>query len=191
MRFTLNGTEIELKQFLGTGSLNVLTSRGEVKAQSTDFLVTFGDGITCVLPQGTLVTLGLDLEAVARAIQADIDKDLELEVENQMRKDIAAAQAAILPSGTAVETNRLLAIRRKVADKLRGEGLIVPADEAEDFATSFDLADEGDLITEETLHFPSPFPVLPSTPSPAERRFNQAATETARKLDNPNSIEGF
>jgi len=50
MRVKLNEVEVEVKKFEHTGPLLVQTTRGEVKCQRNDYIVTFGDGSSCVLP---------------------------------------------------------------------------------------------------------------------------------------------
>lgn len=54
MILNLYGVQVEVKQYFGVGTLNVKTTRGEVKAQSTDWIVNFSDGVSCVLPDSTI-----------------------------------------------------------------------------------------------------------------------------------------
>lgn len=54
----VNGLNLQCKQFIGIGTLNVMTTRGEVKTISGDFICTFVDtGVTIVLPESTVQAL--------------------------------------------------------------------------------------------------------------------------------------
>ena len=55
----LNGVRVVAKQYFGIGPLNVQTSRGEVRAQSSDFILMFPDGASCVIPESTFNLLDL------------------------------------------------------------------------------------------------------------------------------------
>lgn len=45
------GVYVVARQYVGIGTLNVSTPRGELKAGSGDFIVTFGDGDTCLMTE--------------------------------------------------------------------------------------------------------------------------------------------
>jgi hypothetical protein len=55
----INGISVEARQYIGTGPLRVETGRGEVNAHSTDFILTWPDGLKSVVSELTLEELDL------------------------------------------------------------------------------------------------------------------------------------